>query len=58
MVKRIAAAKDGDVIIAHVNQPDRPSGAGVVQGILALKAKGYLFVKLGAPPKQATPHAS
>ena len=58
VVKRITAAKDGDVIIAHVNQPDRPSGAGVVQGILALKAKGYLFVKLGAPPKQATPHAS
>ena len=46
------------MIIAHVNQPGRPSGAGVVQGILALKARGYLFVKLGAPPKQAPPHAS
>lgn len=58
VVKRIAAAKDGDVIIAHVNQPDRPSGAGVVQGILALKARGYVFVKLGAPPRPAAPHAS
>jgi hypothetical protein len=29
-----------------------------VRGILALKAKGYLFVKLGAPPKQPAPHAS
>ena len=56
--KRLAAARDGDVIIAHANQPDRPSGAGVVQGVLALKAKGYLFVKLGAPPKQTAPHAS
>jgi len=58
VVRRIAAARDGDVIIAHVNKPDRPSGAGVVQGIVALKAKGYLFVKLGPPPKQAAPHAS
>lgn len=58
VVKRLATVKDGDVIIAHVNQPDRPSGAGVVRGILALKAKGYLFVKLGAPPKQPAPHAS
>jgi peptidoglycan/xylan/chitin deacetylase (PgdA/CDA1 family) len=58
VARRIAAAKDGDVIIAHVNKPDRPSGAGVVQGIVALKARGYLFVKLGAPPKQAAPHAS
>lgn len=58
VVRRIMAAKDGDVIIAHVNKPDRTSGAGVVQGILALKAKGYVFVKLGAPPKPAAPHAS
>lgn len=58
VVKRMAAAKDGDVIIAHVNKPDRPSGAGVVQGMLALKAKGYLFVKLGTPPKPGAPHGS
>ena len=58
VVKRFEGAKDGDVIIAHVNQPDRPSGAGVVQGMLALKAKGYVFVKLGAPPKPVVPHAS
>jgi peptidoglycan/xylan/chitin deacetylase (PgdA/CDA1 family) len=57
VVKRIQAAKDGDVIIAHVNQPGRPSGAGVVTGILALKAKGFVFVKLGNPPKaSAVPH--
>ena len=44
--KRIEHAKDGDVIIAHVNQPTKPAGAGVVTGILALKAKGYRFVRL------------
>jgi peptidoglycan/xylan/chitin deacetylase (PgdA/CDA1 family) len=44
--KRISAAKDGDVIIAHVNQPTRVAGEGVVKGILALKQKGFHFVRL------------
>ncbi len=44
--KRITAAKDGDVIIAHVNQPGRVAGEGVVKGILALKQKGFRFVRL------------
>lgn len=43
---RIAAARDGDVIIAHVNHPEKPAGAGVASGILALKARGFRFVKL------------
>jgi len=43
---RIAAAKDGDVIIAHVNHPEKPAGAGVAAGVLALKARGFRFVKL------------
>jgi peptidoglycan/xylan/chitin deacetylase (PgdA/CDA1 family) len=43
---RIASARSGDVIISHVNQPTRPAGAGVVAGILALKAKGFKFVRL------------
>ena len=42
----IGAARDGDVIIAHLNQPTRPAGEGVVAGILALKAKGFRFVRL------------
>ena len=58
VARRIEGAKDGDVIIAHVNKPDRPSGAGVVQGVLALKARGYVFVKLGTPPKAGVLHAS
>jgi peptidoglycan/xylan/chitin deacetylase (PgdA/CDA1 family) len=44
--KRISAAKDGDVIIAHVNQPTRVAGEGVVKGILALQQKGFHFVRL------------
>jgi peptidoglycan/xylan/chitin deacetylase (PgdA/CDA1 family) len=43
---RIAAARSGDVIISHVNQPTRGSGAGVVAGVLDLKARGYKFVRL------------
>jgi peptidoglycan/xylan/chitin deacetylase (PgdA/CDA1 family) len=44
--KRIAAAQDGDVIIAHINQPDHAAGAGVAAGILALKKRGFEFVLL------------
>ncbi len=44
--KAIAEAKDGDVIIAHINQPAKPAGAGVVEGILKLRANGFTFVTL------------
>jgi peptidoglycan/xylan/chitin deacetylase (PgdA/CDA1 family) len=44
--KTFSTAKDGDVIIAHINQPTRPAGAGVVDAILKLKADGFVFVKL------------
>jgi peptidoglycan/xylan/chitin deacetylase (PgdA/CDA1 family) len=44
--KRVARAKDGDVIIAHINQPTHAAGAGLVKGLLALKAKGVTFVRL------------
>ncbi|MGN6159712.1 MAG: polysaccharide deacetylase family protein [Devosia sp.] len=43
---RIAAARSGDVIISHINQPKRAAGAGVIAGILALKARGFSFVHL------------
>ena len=57
--KRLSKLQDGDVIIAHANHPERPSGAGLVKAVLALKARGYLFVKLGSPPRQQAPaHAS
>jgi len=44
--KRIAGAKSGDVVISHINQPHRPAGAGVISGILALKARGFRFMHL------------
>lgn len=44
--RRVAAAKDGDVIIAHINQPTHAAGEGLVKGLLALKAKGVTFVRL------------
>ena len=47
---RIAAAKSGDVIISHINQPRRPSGAGVIAGILGLKAAGFSFIHLDDAP--------
>jgi len=43
---RIAAASNGDVVLAHINQPHRPSGAGVVAGVLALQRRGARFVQL------------
>ncbi|WP_104664194.1 polysaccharide deacetylase family protein [Ensifer adhaerens] len=50
--KRIRSAKDGDVIIAHINQPTHSAGAGVARGILDLKAKGYSFVRLNDIPDE------
>lgn len=44
--RQYASAKDGDVIISHINQPTKPAGEGVAKGILALKAKGVQFVRL------------
>jgi len=44
--RRIAAAKDGDVIISHINQPDHGAGDGVVRGVMDLKKRGYRFVLL------------
>lgn len=45
---RIGAARDGDVVIAHVNHPERPSGLGVVQGAARLAERGFRFVHLDA----------
>ena len=46
VARRIAAAAPGDVIVAHVNQPLRKSGEGVVTGVRALQARGARFVRL------------
>ena len=44
--KATSSAKDGDIVIAHITQPTRPAGAGVVEGILKLKAQGFNFMTL------------
>lgn len=44
--KRIAAAKDGEVVISHINQPTHAAGQGVANAILKLKARGVDFVRL------------
>lgn len=43
---RLDSAKDGDVVIAHINQPKRASGKGIAEGLLDLKSRGYHFVRL------------
>jgi peptidoglycan/xylan/chitin deacetylase (PgdA/CDA1 family) len=43
---RMAAAQGGDVIVAHINQPLRPSGAGVAAGVQELQHQGATFVRL------------
>jgi peptidoglycan/xylan/chitin deacetylase (PgdA/CDA1 family) len=44
--RRIATAHDGDIVLAHINQPTHAAGEGVVRGILALKERGFRFVRL------------
>lgn len=44
--KQFARAKDGDVIIAHINQPTHAAGEGVAKGLIDLKNKGVTFVRL------------
>lgn len=43
---RIQAARDGDVIEGHINQPHRSSGAGIAAGLIALQEAGVGFVRL------------
>jgi peptidoglycan/xylan/chitin deacetylase (PgdA/CDA1 family) len=42
----ISGAHDGDVIIAHINQPRRQAGLGVVAGVLKLRERGFVFLRL------------
>jgi peptidoglycan/xylan/chitin deacetylase (PgdA/CDA1 family) len=45
-LKRMSGAHDGDVILAHLGKPQNAAGLGVVEGVEALKKRGYRFVKL------------
>lgn len=46
VASRIRAARDGDVIEGHINQPHRSSGAGIAAGLPALQQAGVQFVRL------------
>ncbi len=48
VAKRITAARDGDVIEGHINQPKHESGAGIAEGLVALQAQGVQFTRLSA----------
>ncbi len=43
---RMEAARTGDVIIGHINQPKRDSGAGIAAGLAALQDAGVSFIRL------------
>jgi peptidoglycan/xylan/chitin deacetylase (PgdA/CDA1 family) len=43
---RILAARNGDVIEGHINQPHRESGAGIAAGLAGLQEAGTRFVRL------------
>ncbi len=53
VARRIATARNGEVVLAHVNHPQRPSGAGVAAGIEALRKAGVEFVGLDTVPVTA-----
>lgn len=61
VLRRLKTAKDGDVTIAHMNQPTRASGAGVAEALHDLKKQSMHFVTLsqglgvnqGAPALQS-----
>jgi peptidoglycan/xylan/chitin deacetylase (PgdA/CDA1 family) len=46
VANRIAGAANGDVIVAHFNQPDRSSGLGVIAGARKLQSRGASFLRL------------
>ena len=47
VTQRLERAESGDVILAHLNHPERPCGKGLVTGLIALQARGIRFLHLG-----------
>lgn len=45
---RVGRARDGDVILAHLNRPASGTRAGLEQALPALRRQGFSFVHLGA----------
>ncbi len=50
---RLAAARDGDVVIAHISQPSRPSGEGLARAIATLTDITWVTLDELHPRKQA-----
>jgi peptidoglycan/xylan/chitin deacetylase (PgdA/CDA1 family) len=50
VARRMTGATNGEVILAHVNQPGRPSGAGVAEGVAELRRAGAVFMGLDTLP--------
>lgn len=46
VAEQIKNARSGDIIIAHMNHPESGTREGVIEGVNALKAEGFTFVRL------------
>jgi peptidoglycan/xylan/chitin deacetylase (PgdA/CDA1 family) len=46
VTRRMVGALNGEVLLGHINQPRRPSGEGIVDGIVALRQVGFSFEHL------------
>ena len=46
VTRRIEQAQNADVILAHLNHPERPCGKGLVAGLERLRAQGFRFTHL------------
>jgi peptidoglycan/xylan/chitin deacetylase (PgdA/CDA1 family) len=44
--KAVLSAKEGDIIICHMNHPEKDTAQGLIEAIPLLKRKGFRFVKL------------
>jgi peptidoglycan/xylan/chitin deacetylase (PgdA/CDA1 family) len=53
--KRLRRVKSGDVIIAHMNHPESDTAEGLIAGLTALLAQGYVFVRLDQVELQELP---
>ncbi len=53
------AAKNGDILLAHMNHPDSGTRKGLMEALPRLREKGFVFVRLsdreGALPPQTPP---
>jgi len=55
IVQRLRRARDGDVIIAHLNKPASGTAAGLAAGLIDLRQRGFVFVRLDQSDWQSLP---